>query len=172
MIASASSWLRCIPIVVLLFGSGCLRVDEEPSPATGRTEQLLGCPIPLEGSPTTNNVPCDPVCGDGICASSETCSTCPADCGSCPPAHHYTCGYAISGFNCNNGRGHTVIFTVDMTAAISICKAIKPASTPDSCYVIDSDGALPLDPSECSAGGGSWRSGNNCCNFMGTLSCP
>ena len=25
-------------------------------------------------------------CGDGICNGSETCSTCPADCGTCPPA--------------------------------------------------------------------------------------
>jgi len=26
------------------------------------------------------------ICGDGICSGSETCSTCPADCGTCPPS--------------------------------------------------------------------------------------
>lgn len=28
----------------------------------------------------------EPACGDGACNGSETCSTCPADCGSCPPS--------------------------------------------------------------------------------------
>lgn len=74
MIASASLLLRCIPIVVLLFETGCLRVDEEPSPATGHTEQSI-CPVIDLYSHTTNNVPCDPICGDGICASSEACES-------------------------------------------------------------------------------------------------
>jgi hypothetical protein len=32
----------------------------------------------------------EPFCGDGTCNTSETCSTCPADCGSCPPPSPYS----------------------------------------------------------------------------------
>ena len=35
------------------------------------------------------------VCGDGVCAKSETCKACPTDCGECP-----TCSFAPS---CSNG---------------------------------------------------------------------
>jgi len=39
-----------------------------------------------------------PVCGDGSCNGAETCSTCPADCGACPP----TC---TAQYICINSKG-------------------------------------------------------------------
>lgn len=40
----------------------------------------------LVGASTCNGTCCEPpVCGDGPCDSGETCSSCPADCGPCPP---------------------------------------------------------------------------------------
>ena len=50
-------------------------------------------------------------CGDGYCQSPETCSTCPQDCGACPPGpcggqpDGTPCGYdCCSGFNtCRSG---------------------------------------------------------------------
>ncbi|HWU88700.1 MAG TPA: hypothetical protein VN253_15645 [Kofleriaceae bacterium] len=85
---------------------------------------------------------------------------------------HYTCGYAIAGYGCNNGRNHAFVITLDMATAVPACRSVQPGSYPDFCYVIDGDGAVPSDVTQCQAAGGSWRSGNNCCNFMGSLSCP
>src|SRR5207247_2134641 len=34
---------------------------------------------------TGGSPPCSCVCGDGLCGPSENCSTCPGDCGPCPP---------------------------------------------------------------------------------------
>jgi hypothetical protein len=85
---------------------------------------------------------------------------------------HYTCGYALPGYGCDNGRDHRFAVAADMTAAITACRAAQPATEPDFCYVIDTDGGTSTDVSECSAASASWRSGNNCCNFLGTLSCP
>jgi hypothetical protein len=89
-----------------------------------------------------------------------------------PPTRHYSCGFAMLGYNCNNGRNHMNITAPDMTSAIATCAGIHWASYPDHCYVIDIDGTMASDPGECTAGSGSWRSGNSCCNFKGSLSCP
>ena len=87
-------------------------------------------------------------------------------------SRQYVCGWAMAGYGCDNGRNHGFVTAPDMTSANSACRTIQPATYPDFCYVIDSNGAAPTDPTQCAAAGGSWRSGNNCCNFMGTLSCP
>ena len=39
---------------------------------------------------TGGSPPCSCVCGDGLCGPAEDCSTCPADCGSCPPTNTTT----------------------------------------------------------------------------------
>jgi hypothetical protein len=96
----------------------------------------------------------------------------PGSGGCVPTTRHYACGYAMAGFNCNNGRTHALIDATDMTAAIAACHAVQPSGYPDFCYVIDSDGGTSSDTSECTSASGSWRAGNNCCNFKGTLSCP
>lgn len=85
---------------------------------------------------------------------------------------NYSCGYALPNYGCDNGRNHALVTAVDMTAAIAACHAAQLPGYSDFCYVIDSDGATSTDVSECSAALASWRPGNNCCNFMGTLSCP
>lgn len=89
---------------------------------------------------------------------------------SCPAT--YTCGYALPGFGCNNGRGHIDLHADTMSAAIAACHAAQPASQPDFCYVKHAEGATPTDPTQCAAAGGSWRASSLCCNFQGTLSCP
>ncbi len=111
-------------------------------------------------------------CGDGVCSAGETCSSCPDDCGACPTVRNYTCGYALPGFGCDNGRSHADVTAPDMATAIATCHAVQPPDRPDFCYVIDASGAAATDASECTAAPASWRPGNNCCNFFGTLSCP
>jgi hypothetical protein len=111
-------------------------------------------------------------CGDGVCSGGETCSSCPDDCGACPTVRNYTCGYALPDFGCDNGRTHADITAPDMTTAIATCHAVQPPDRPDFCYVIDRNGAAATDESECTAASASWRPGNDCCNFFGTLSCP
>ena len=91
---------------------------------------------------------------------------------SCPATRTYGCGYALPGYNCNNGRTHAFINASSMTAAVAACPAARPAGYTDSCYVLDSTGGTAADAVGCAAAGGSWRPGNSCCNFKGTLSCP
>jgi hypothetical protein len=91
---------------------------------------------------------------------------------SCPVTRRYTCGYALPGYNCNNGRRSATITATDMTAALTACPASQPAGYTDFCYVIDADGGTAADTLDCTDASGSWRPGNSCCNFMGTLSCP
>jgi hypothetical protein len=85
---------------------------------------------------------------------------------------NYACGYALSGFGCNNGRASTAVVAADMTAAIAACHIAQPANLPDFCYVLDKDGTASTDQNECVAAGESWRPNNSCCNFFGTTSCP
>ena len=87
-------------------------------------------------------------------------------------ARNYTCGYALPGYGCDNGRNHAFVRSADMTAAIAACHAAQLTGYTDFCYVIDTDGATSTDVSECSAAPATWRSGNSCCNFRGTKSCP
>jgi hypothetical protein len=90
-------------------------------------------------------------------------------------SRRYVCGYALPGYNCNNGRRSASIQVSSMSVAIPQCRNTRPAgyaSYTDFCYVIDADGAAPTDSTQCAAAGGSWRPKNNCCNFKGTLSCP
>lgn len=84
----------------------------------------------------------------------------------------YSCGYAISGFGCDNGRGHVDVFAASMQDAISACRASQPPSLPDFCYVLDTQGGTSSDAIQCGAASGSWRPGTSCCNFFGTVSCP
>jgi hypothetical protein len=85
---------------------------------------------------------------------------------------NYRCGYATPGHNCDNGRSHTLIVAADMSSAITACRATRPSATLDFCYVIDGDGAVSTDASECAAAAASWRPNSDCCNFLGTASCP
>src|SRR5271154_603463 len=45
---------------------------------------LPPAPPDLTVLPTPDLSP-PPYCGDGLCADTETCSSCPTDCGECPP---------------------------------------------------------------------------------------
>jgi len=90
-----------------------------------------------------------------------------------PQVRRYVCGYAMSGYNCNNGRNHVDITATDMAEAIRKCKSTRLSGYPDFCVVRDLDGTASTDASQCAAEPpGSWRYKNSCCNFKGTLSCP
>src|SRR5436309_350626 len=77
--------------------SGSCESLRPPPPRDGPTEPF--CALALhdgssdlecrEGlcSCTGGSPPCGCVCGDGLCGPAEDCSTCPADCGSCPPTN-------------------------------------------------------------------------------------
>jgi hypothetical protein len=95
-----------------------------------------------------------------------------ADAGVETGPRNYSCGYAMPGFNCDNGRSHVIVAVPDMTSAIAMCGTAKPMASLESCHVIDLDGEAPTDAFECKTASGSWRPGNSCCNFKGTLSCP
>ncbi len=44
------------------------------------------CAAPRETTETCpSDCPAPPVCGDGVCTTGEACTSCPADCGTCPP---------------------------------------------------------------------------------------
>jgi len=52
------------------------------------TGAWCGCPSGLTTCPGQGDqcvASCPPFCGDGTCSSGETCSSCPTDCGDCPP---------------------------------------------------------------------------------------
>lgn len=84
----------------------------------------------------------------------------------------YVCGYAKPGNNCNNWRSSKSITAASMSAAIPACRAAPIPGYTDFCYTRNPAGAAPSDATQCTAAGGSWRPGNACCNFKGTLSCP
>lgn len=128
-------------------------------------EKLVTCYSDCSGNGGT---PITKTCN--ACSATNSSVTCDGVVTSC--TRSYSCGYAMSGYNCDNGRNHALVNAVDMTAAIAACHAAQLPGYPDFCYVIDSTGGTSSDISECTAGSGSWRSGNNCCNFKGTLSCP
>ena len=84
----------------------------------------------------------------------------------------YVCGYARPGNNCDNWRISTRPTVTSMAAAVAACQTHPPDLYTDFCYVLDRTGATQSDISQCATAGGSWRPGNSCCNFRGSLSCP
>ncbi|MCU0678960.1 MAG: hypothetical protein MUC28_00740 [Planctomycetes bacterium] len=64
---------------------------------------------------------CPPACGDGVCNGTETCSTCPADCGACPPA----CGDGVC-----NGTETCTTCPADCGACLCIFTLTFPCTFP------------------------------------------
>jgi hypothetical protein len=87
------------------------------------------------------------VCGDGFCAASESCSSCPNDCGSC-------CGNGL----CDSGE--------DANSCAQDCGG--PAGCGDG--FCDSANFEELScPQDCPAGGGC---GDGVCDFLEDFTCP
>jgi len=61
---------------------GCWGPGDTPTPTAGPTP-TPGGPTPTSGGPTPTPIV---LCPNGGCDIEETCSSCPADCGVCPPA--------------------------------------------------------------------------------------
>src|SRR5437867_814954 len=78
--------------LVLVALSGCSAGDlsDDSAGEAYRHHPRCGDGV-CNGSETCSSCPgdcgaCAPSCGDGICSGSETCSSCPGDCGLCPDA--------------------------------------------------------------------------------------
>jgi hypothetical protein len=83
----------------------------------------------------------------------------------------YLCGVALLGYGCDNGRSHYAVVARTMTEAIASCRARLPAHERELCYVRNAGTPVTTDTSDCVDARASWRAGE-CCNFVGTLSCP
>src|SRR3989442_738043 len=95
------------------------------------------------GSPT-----CSCVCGDGLCGSSEDCSTCPQDCGPCPTTTTTTTtlpckicfvtvddeclGPCSTGFDCGI-EPNVLCLPVTELQSIGVCQANSPLCPPEAC---------------------------------------
>jgi hypothetical protein len=91
---------------------------------------------------------CPPVCGDGTCSGAETCSTCPADCGACPPV----CGDGT----CNG--------TETCSTCPADCGACPPVCGDGTCNGTETCSTCPGDCGVCGP-----VCGDGVCN--GTESC-
>jgi len=87
---------------------------------------FLGCCGPGSG----------PYCGDGSCNGTETCATCPGDCGACPACN---CGNWVNGV-CGGGSCTATQREQTRTCVPAGCEAgtqciVDPTCTPPSCTV-------------------------------------
>ena len=78
----------------------------------------------------TCNQSCSPnrtslACGNGVCSPGETCSSCAADCGICPPV----CGNGLcqTGETCSSCRPTVASARADRSAATAFARAARPA---------------------------------------------
>jgi len=115
-----------------------------------------------EGSFTIDITLAPALCGDGLCTGDETCTSCPADCGSCqPPA---ACGDGV----CQPGEG-----CGSCTADCGSCTG--PACGDGRCDVGEDCGSCPFDCGFCqpTCGDGVCDPGESCdsCEFD-CGSCP
>jgi hypothetical protein len=70
-----------------------------------------GLPLAIGGSRFLQCLPPAPFCGDGTCNNSETCSSCPGDCGACacvPGANTYFCNRGVPICDQSNCNGQAV----------------------------------------------------------------
>lgn len=135
---------------------------QTPPPDTGVTPVDTGIP---------------PACGDGFCNGTETCMTCPMDCGPCPAScGDGTCQPSESCTNCPMDCGACAARCGDsacngsetcMTCPMD-CGACAPRCGDSACNGAETCSTCPMDCGECTA-----RCGDNLCNGTETCtSCP
>ena len=90
---------------------------------------------------------CPPVCGDGACNGTETCSSCPGDCGACPPV----CGDSA----CNG--------TETCSSCPGDCGACPPVCGDSACNGTETCSSCPGDCGTCSSSGLDSRPPNPTC---------
>ena len=97
---------------------------------------------------TGGSSPCSCVCGDGLCGSSEDCSTCPRDCGPCPTTTTTTTtlpcsicfvtvtdqclGLCSTNFDCGP-QPNVLCLPVTELQSIGVCQANSPLCPPEAC---------------------------------------
>jgi len=102
---------------------------------------------------------CPPICGNGTCETNEDCSNCSGDCGTCPP----TCGNGTceTGETCSN--------------CASDCGACPPVCGNGSCETGEDCGSCSGDCGACPpvCGDGSCEAGEDCNSCSGDCgTCP
>eukprot|EP00752_Nemacystus_decipiens_P018377 g16486.t1 len=97
----------------------------------------------LTGSCFMSDSTCDNVCGDGICAGTDTCETCPRDCGECPPvANDGICSYPYEPAGVGDCDGSSI--TNFATHEGEDYATIDNAEALDDVYGVDSCSSTPL----------------------------
>jgi hypothetical protein len=101
-----------------------------------------------------------PRCGDGNCASSESCTSCPSDCGACPPScGDGTCNGSESCSSCPADCGGCA-----PTCTRREAESCTPNSTTACCADGRTCGTQPLMGSRCCRGvGGACAQPYGCC---------
>jgi beta propeller repeat protein len=96
---------------------------------------------------TIEETPPQPVCGDGTCNGTESCSSCPADCGVCPPA----CGDGT----CNG--------TETCSSCPQDCGACPPVCGDGTCNGAETCSSCSADCGECPVCGDGLCNGTEDC---------
>jgi hypothetical protein len=113
---------------------------------------------------------CTDVCGDGICSGAETCRTCPVDCGSCSACGDGSCTGGETCTSCPYDCG-----TCPPVCGNGICESIEwCASCPADCGVCSGSASVAFSWMIHNVAGGSdvaWGSGtaNEICQLVQAL---
>ncbi len=132
----------------------------------GRCAATEGC----ESCPTDCG-PCEPACGDGMCLGTERCETCSQDCGGCPECGNGQCEPFEDCGRCPSDCGECV-------CGDGICLGAETCRTcPTDCTVCQcGDGACDAneDCASCMEDCGLCTCGDGLCNGVGEgcLACP
>eukprot|EP00752_Nemacystus_decipiens_P006046 g5457.t1 len=97
----------------------------------------------VTGSCFMSDSTCDNVCGDGICTGTDTCESCPRDCGECPPiAGDGICSYPfeVAGVGDCDGSSITNFVTYDGEDYATI----DNAEVLDGVFGVESCSSTPL----------------------------
>jgi len=159
------TWTSAQTIVIevagLAGGAGDFSLDVTPEPQCG--DSL--CQDETCSSCPADCGACPPpaVCGDGVCTASETCASCPGDCGACPPAPRCGDGSCQAGESCGSCPAD--------------CGSCGPSCGDGMCDFGEDCVSCPFDCGACAPGCGDGRCdiGEDCvsCSFdCGTCSDP
>jgi hypothetical protein len=117
-----------------LCGSHCTGM-ESAIPTTTLCGQYCGNGI-CDGTETCSTCPqdcgvCAPACGDGICNGTETCSTCPQDCSACAPPTNAQVVHGHIDMNGNIVQGTGFTVTVLSPGVYAVLFSPPFSSAPD-----------------------------------------
>jgi hypothetical protein len=162
LLASTSAQTIVIGVAGLAGSAGAFSLDITPEPACG--DAICQEETCASCPADCGACPPPPVCGDGLCkGGEETCASCPADCGACPPPP--VCGDGL----CKGGEETCASCPAD-------CGACPTAVCGDgTCDPAEGCGSCPADCGSCAfdCGACAPSCGDGWCAFgEDCLSCP